>query len=381
MKRRLDDRVRQVLVGLIAFVVLLAGGQVALEHAGGYFDETYEVVANFDTAGQSLDTESDVKIRGVTVGQVGAIRLGEGGTADVVLRLRDDVEVPASATAVIRPVSIFGPKFVDLVFEPEELDGSLLAEGDEVAATRSATELGDAVGSVYRLIDEVDTMEVATIFETLAEAGDGLAPQLSGILTHGGQVVATLDGRAAQLDQLLVDLAALAETLAPRAPGMVTTAEDLHQVLPVLTDGEAGLDATLRRATALADDLSGLLERNAGAIDAATVGGTALTGFTYERRASLIPAVLGLSATAAGFQAASRGGVPGVDQMIFAQFNIPLNPCTGLGIAACGGSVITEEAPAPLAPGAPDLTAIPEVVDTVADPLAGLSELLEGLVG
>jgi len=376
---RLTPHRRQVLVGLVALVLLVSVGQLALRHSGGYFDDTYDVVATFPTAGQNLDTDSDVKIRGVTVGRVGDIQLGDGGAAEVTLRLHDGVEVPTSATAVIRPVSIFGPKFVDLVFEPEALEADLLGEGDEVAATRSATELGDAVGSVYRLIDGIDTTELATVFDTFAEAGEGLAPELGRILTNGGQVVATLDGRAARLDQLLADAAALAETLAPRAPGIVSTAEDLHQALPVLIEGEAGLDATLRRATTLADDLTGLLRRNAAAIDAATVGGTDITAFTYERLASLIPAVLGLSATAAGFDQVSRPGVPGVEQLIFAQFNLPLNPCTGLGIAACGDGVITEEQPPPLFPGAPDLTQ-PEAIDPLLDPLLGLYQLLGGLL-
>lgn len=371
---------RQVLVGLVAFVLAVSVGQLALRYSGGHFDDTYDVVATFPAAGQNLDTDSDVKIRGVTVGRVGAIALGEGGAAEVTLRLDDGVEVPASSTAVIRPVSIFGPKFIDLVFEPEALDGELLADGDEVAATRSATELGDAVGSVYRLIDGIDTTEVATVFDAFAEAGDGLAPELGRILTNGSRVVATLDGRTAQLDQLLADAAALAETLAPRAPAVVAAAEDLHRVLPVLTDGEAGLDATLRRATALATDLTGLLRRNAAAIDAATVGGTDLTAFTYSRLASLIPAVLGLSATASGFEQVSRPGVPGVDQLIFAQFNLPLNPCTGFGIGACADQVVSEATPTPLFPGAPDLTIVPEAIDTVADPLVGLYQLLGGLI-
>lgn len=376
---RLTPHRRQVLVGLVAMPLLVSLGQLALRHSGGYFDDTYDVVATFPAAGQNLDTDSDVKIRGVTIGRVGDVELGEGGAARVTLRLNEGAEVPTSATAVIRPVSIFGPKFVDLVFEPEALDADLLAEGDQLAATRSATELGDAVGSVYRLIEGIDTTEVATVFETFAEAGEGLAPELGRILTNGGRVVATLDGRAAQLDQLLADAAALAETLASRAPGIVSTAEDLHQALPALSEGEAGLDVTLRRATTLAKDLTGLLRRNAGAIDAGTLGGTAITAFTYERLASLIPAVLGLSATASGFEQASRPGVPGVEQLIYAQFNLPLNPCTGLGIAACGDGVITEEQPPPLFPGAPDLTQ-PRGVDPLLDPLLGLYQLLGGLI-
>jgi len=369
----------QATVGLITLVLLLGLGLVALSHSNGYFDAAYSVTATFPTAGQNLDDESDVKVRGVTVGRVGGIDLTDEGTAQVTLRLNNDVRVPTTATAVIRPVSIFGPKFIDLVFEPEDLGGDLLAEGDEVAATRSATELGDAVGDVYRLIDRVEPGEIATIFQTLAAAGDGLAPELGRILTNGQQVVATLDGRAPELAQLLADVAALSETLASRAPGILTTAGQLHQVLPSIAAREDGLDTFLRDATLVADDLAGLLDRNRDALGATIRAGANLTGFTYERRASLIPGVLGLSASASGFDAASREGVPGVDQLIFAQFNLPLNPCTGLGIRACGGDVVHGAGGNPDDPTGGLLTEIPTIYDTVADPLAGLFEVLAGL--
>src|SRR3546814_14826875 len=72
----------------------------------------YELSGRFDAAGQGLLPGSDVKVRGVNIGEVDGIRLVDGA-AEVTLRIHDGEQVPVDATAIIRPKTLFGEKFID----------------------------------------------------------------------------------------------------------------------------------------------------------------------------------------------------------------------------------------------------------------------------
>src|SRR3546814_21005407 len=88
----------------------------------------YELSGRFDAAGQGLLPGSDVKVRGVNIGEVDGIRLVDGA-AEVTLRIHDGEQVPVDATAIIRPQTPFGDKYVDI--EPGDADesGPLPADG------------------------------------------------------------------------------------------------------------------------------------------------------------------------------------------------------------------------------------------------------------
>jgi len=136
----------EAVVGLVSLVFLGILSTVGLKAAFGYYDPGYELTASFEGAGQNLDDESVIKLRGVDVGRVESIDLGDDHRAVVRMHIDPDVEVPETTVAVIRPISIFGPKFIDLVPGRGEGEGPFLADGDEIERTRSSLELGDILG-------------------------------------------------------------------------------------------------------------------------------------------------------------------------------------------------------------------------------------------
>src|SRR6185312_4002057 len=78
------------------------------------------VTLTSDRAGLVMETNAKVKLRGVQVGRVAAIK---GGREPVELKLeidRDQIQyIPANVEAQIRATTVFGAKFVDLVY-PED---------------------------------------------------------------------------------------------------------------------------------------------------------------------------------------------------------------------------------------------------------------------
>src|SRR3546814_12016793 len=109
----LTHRRRDMLTGAIALVLLSAAATIGIKASFGAFDGGYELSGRFDAAGQGLLPGSDVKVRGVHIGEVDCIRLVDGA-ASVTLRLHDGEQVPVAAPALLRPQTLFGDNFVNI---------------------------------------------------------------------------------------------------------------------------------------------------------------------------------------------------------------------------------------------------------------------------
>src|SRR4029450_4361189 len=152
-------------------------------------------------------TVSLVEMWVCAVGTVAATRLDDEDRAVVTLHLDPDVQVPASTVAVIRPISIFGPKYIDLVPGSGEHDGPWYEEGDEIEHTRPALELGDIIGEAADLLEAVDPQDMTTILHTFAQGVDGLDTEISDSITHGQTVLQSMIDSTDDRHEMLANLA------------------------------------------------------------------------------------------------------------------------------------------------------------------------------
>lgn len=133
--------------------------------------ETYTVDVEFGAAGSGLQKGSDVKSRGVRIGEVDSLAF-EDGVATGVIRLDGDVQLPApeDLTVVVTAKTLLGEKQVEIQF-PDERFGQepFLAEGDAVVAARQPTELNEVLAALEPFIDAIDPEELAIVIDTLAE--------------------------------------------------------------------------------------------------------------------------------------------------------------------------------------------------------------------
>ncbi len=135
------------LAGLAAVVFSAAVGLVLLAYGRGDFDDTYELSAVFPTSSQGMFTDggTEVKMRGINVGTVRGIELLPDGRVEVRFAIREDVRIPATAEARIEPLSVFGPKYVNMITHDTEADGATVPRGGELARATTGTDLTDEV--------------------------------------------------------------------------------------------------------------------------------------------------------------------------------------------------------------------------------------------
>lgn len=194
---------------------------------------TYTVEVEFGEAGSGLIQGSDVKARGVRVGEVDSLAF-EDGVATGVLRIEGDTQLPApeALELVVTAKTLLGEKQVELQF-PDGAYGQapFLEEGDVLVASRQPTELSEVLAELEPVLDSIDPEELTIVVDALAEQegeaeviGENL--ELTSQLTQFG---------ARTSDQTLDNLEALADIAAALRPTLDEDFDRIRAALPEST--------------------------------------------------------------------------------------------------------------------------------------------------
>jgi phospholipid/cholesterol/gamma-HCH transport system substrate-binding protein len=244
-----------VVVGLTALSVLF------FNQAFTSFDHVRVHVAR---AGLQLLPGSDVKVRGIIVGDVERIT-SDGNGADLELRLDPSKaqELPRNVTVRMLPKTVFGEKYVDLVL-PSQPEGHL-ADGTVIGIdqTKSTLEIDQALNDLLPVLRTVSPVELNHTLTALGSALNGRGEQL-------GQTIDQLDrylrGFNPHLPELHHDFAALsgvARTYATAADPLISTLGNLTVTSDTIVAEHQQLTSFLTEVAGAADNTRDLLFTNA----------------------------------------------------------------------------------------------------------------------
>jgi phospholipid/cholesterol/gamma-HCH transport system substrate-binding protein len=292
----LTPRRQNALTGLIAVTLIAGLVTLGVKFSFGAFSDGYRLTGSFAAAGQGLTKNSDVKERGVNIGHVTGIKLVRG-RALITMFIDAGQKVPKSAQAVIRPKTLFGEKFVDIV--PGKLEASKRAsdfyrDGDRIDKTLGGIELEKVLAEAYPILKAINPDELATVINTLADAADGQGPSINRQIVNTQKLLAVNAAHDADTQQFLTDLAALSDELATRAPDVVTAAKDLNQALPVINSRRGELTTLLEQASRLSGDAADILDANRDFLTKSVTEGGQTLNVLYQDRRNLVPTVTGV---------------------------------------------------------------------------------------
>ena len=294
MRRLTTERNQRIVSGAIGLLVLFALVTVGIKGSFGAFDGGYELQGTFAAAGQGLNEGSSVAIRCVNVGEVAGIRLVDN-RAHVRLRIEDGVRIPESASAVIRPKTLFGEKYIDIDPGDAEGTGPFLADGGTIEDTLGGFELERVLADAYPVLEAIEPAELAVVLDELATAADGLGPSIDRQIVNASVLAELGASNDAEFRQFTSDLALLAEELESVAPDVIAGATDLNVALPPLVERGDQLNAILRDTSRLAGDVADLLEANEEFTTNALTNGSKSLQILFDRRAQVQPVLLGLT--------------------------------------------------------------------------------------
>lgn len=258
MKRR-----DEVLVGIFLSVAVAVALLGTLWLVRGGLSSGYPLFTRF-TWGQNLKPGQQVLLAGVAVGYVADVRLNENGYLDVQLRVNDDVSVPRSATASVKPIGIFGDAAIALT--PKGPSRVHYAPGDTVPVGPGDVDIQAIENRIDSIAGTVQAMTRTLNAELFASGG---VRDIRRSLANAAELTSRASRLALQLNAIAAEQNRnLTLTMAQfrRAASAVDSAKidatltNFRTSSASLTRIAANLDSTSRRA----DNLLAGLERGEG---------------------------------------------------------------------------------------------------------------------
>jgi virulence factor Mce-like protein len=256
--------VRRRLQGLAFLVVLalLLGLTVALYAKA--FTDVARVTLETDTAGNQLQKASDVKVRGMIVGEVRDVRASaDGATIELAIRPQYLDQIPADVSARLLPKTLFGERYVSLVL-PERPAPERLADGDVIGQdrTENAIELQRVIDDLLPLLQAVRPQDLSYTLAAVAESLQGRGELLGENLVSVGEYVAGINTVLPDLQADITGLADFADTYESAADDLLAVLDNLSVTAGTLVDQSEQLRRTFTVVDSTATTAAEFLERN-----------------------------------------------------------------------------------------------------------------------
>jgi phospholipid/cholesterol/gamma-HCH transport system substrate-binding protein len=235
-----------ILVISIIAVIWVAYGLFA---GTGPWKSYVPVTLTSDRSGLVMETNAKVKLRGVQVGRVTSIT---GGTEPVKLALEiypDQVQyIPRNIEAQIRATTIFGAKFVDLVYPPDP-SPQRLAAGQVLTSRNVATEVNTVFENLVGVIDKVDTSKLNAVLSALADGVRGQGERIGQATTDANEVLLALNPRSETVRADWQALKGFSDTYSAAAQDILTTLNAASTTSQTVVAQAKQLDALLLATT------------------------------------------------------------------------------------------------------------------------------------
>ncbi|MFD1814599.1 MlaD family protein [Rhodococcus gannanensis] len=260
---------RLIVTGLVATAVAVALTFASIAKMNGRFDEDVPATALLTDVGDGLPARSDVKFRGIIVGEVTAVEPGTGGEPNRVHLALDPEHaggVPASVTARVVPSNVFAVSSVQLLDNgsaPPLTPGAEIPQDESqqtIQLQTALTKLRQVVAATGRIGSERTVGVLAAVAAATDRRGDDIVEagrQLDRITRELGAVITPTGGPSTM------------SALSTAVHGLQNSAPDLldalhHAVVPMRTvaEKEAALNSLLSAGSGTLSTLGTALENN-----------------------------------------------------------------------------------------------------------------------
>lgn len=228
------------LVALVAVLLFVTATSFA-----GTFRSYVPVTLSADRSGLVLETGAKVKMRGVDIGRVSDINVGDGG-ANLALQIDPDQihYIPANVSAKIDVTTIFGAKFVDLVY-PTNPSAQRLSAGAVLKSTNVTTEVNTVFENLVDLLHMVDPLKLNAVLTAVGDAVRGRGERMGQAATDLNEVLTALNSRSDTVRADLRSLKSFGDTYNAAANDIVNVLNAASTTSTTIVNNKAALDSLL----------------------------------------------------------------------------------------------------------------------------------------
>ncbi|MEV5569445.1 MCE family protein [Spirillospora sp. NPDC052269] len=275
----LSERTRSRLLGLSMIVVIIMLVALTIGFYEKAFTPVLKVRVEGARAGLQLLPHSDVKVRGLIVGEVrGTHATANGATLDLALDPDKAKLVPGNVQARLLPKTLFGEKYVDLEI-PAQAGPLGLRRGQVIQQDRSqaAVEIDQVLDKLLPLLQAVRPEKLNTTLNALATALQGRGDQIGRDLEQADSLLAKVNPQLGTLVHDLNALSATSEIYADATPDLMQALRNLNVTSKTITDKKRQIEDLIPMVTGFARDGNRFVQDN----------GPKIIGFNVANRPGL----------------------------------------------------------------------------------------------
>src|SRR4051812_43032568 len=250
--------------GLAFLVVLALLLGLAVASYNKAFTDVAHVTLETDTAGNQLQEASDVKVRGVIVGEVRDVKAStKGATIDMAINPEYLDQIPGNVSARLLPKTLFGERFVSLQV-PAQPSQQPLADGDVIGQDRSsnAIELQKVIDDTLPLLQAVQPQDLSYTLGAIADALRGRGDAVGANLAATGHYIGQINTVLPELKADISGMADFADTYQSAADDLLAVLDNLVVTNRTVVDQQEQLHRTFTVVGGSSNTTAGFLETN-----------------------------------------------------------------------------------------------------------------------
>jgi phospholipid/cholesterol/gamma-HCH transport system substrate-binding protein len=253
-------------VGFIVVIALLLGLVYAMYNKS--FVSVVNIKVDTDHAGLQLLDHSDVKVRGVIVGEVRGIRTYNGG-AQISLAIDPGKAklIPVDSRTRMLPKTLFGEKYVDIEVQPGDTsphirNGSVLHQD----TSQETVELNQVLDNLLPLLKAVQPEKLNVTLNALATALQGRGDQLGQTLVNLDYLLKKVNPDLPNLTYDIKALANVSNTYSDATPDILRTLSNLNVTSQTITDRQNTIQELIPAVTQVSNKADRFVSANANKI-------------------------------------------------------------------------------------------------------------------
>lgn len=261
---RNESRARKLWWAFALFTAMLVFVYVTMGLFAKTFTSYSRVMLTSDRAGLVMEQGAKVKLRGVQVGEVGAVNAGRGSVSLTLNMFPDQLKfIPANVEARIRATTVFGAKYVELVY-PSDPTPRRLASGAVLKSDNVSTEVNTVFENLVGLLNQVDPAKLNAILSALAEGVRGQGERIGAATTGLNEVLQQLNPRSETIRADFRSLKGFADTYSAAAQNILAVLEAASTTSTTITQQSKQLDSLLLNVIGFSNSGIGLFGPNRG---------------------------------------------------------------------------------------------------------------------